>query len=141
MGKSNNENIHSNTNPLSESSDKSQTDFGENLLAPRATPEISNEGTISLEKSYERVEESEKNKRPQNQRLTEEQVLERLREMSREARARRRNQRKENLNFYIEVPDIDSVPISDPLKRIYSSLAVSQNRRFHIDQLQKLPSR
>lgn len=33
----NNDNIHSNTNPLSESTDKTQTDFHGILLTPRAT--------------------------------------------------------------------------------------------------------
>ncbi|KAI6249195.1 hypothetical protein HI914_02554 [Erysiphe necator] len=96
-----NENIHINTNPLSESTDKTQTDFHGNLPTTRATPEISNEGTISRETSHEKVEDSENKKRPHNRRLTEVQVLEGLRETSREARARRRNQRKENLNFYL----------------------------------------
>ncbi|KAI1005011.1 hypothetical protein K3495_g3206 [Podosphaera aphanis] len=120
---------------------KTLTDFGGNLPTPRATFEISNKETISRETSHERVDESEKNKRSHNRRLAEEQVLERLRETSREARARRRNQRKENLNFYTEVTDIDSVPINDSLEHIYSSFAVCQNRRLHIDQLKKPPSR
>ncbi|POS86971.1 hypothetical protein EPUL_001117 [Erysiphe pulchra] len=146
------------TNSLPESTEKLQTDFSENLPTPRATPEVLNEQTISRETSHGRIEESVENmctpslerntepmsnpnKRPYNRKLTEEQVLDRLREKSRETRARRRNERKINLNFYTEVSDIDSVPTDDLFETIYSSFAISQNRRLHIDQLQKPPSR
>ncbi|POS84312.1 hypothetical protein EPUL_003019 [Erysiphe pulchra] len=113
------------TNRLPESTEKLQTDFGENLPTPRATPEVLNEQTISRETSHGRIEKSVENmstpspernaeptsnpdKRPYNRKLTEEQVLDRLRETSRESRARRRNERKINLNFYTEVSDIDN---------------------------------
>ncbi|KAI0991326.1 hypothetical protein K3495_g16861, partial [Podosphaera aphanis] len=56
-----NENIHLTTNPVSESTEKTQTDFDGNLPTPRATPEVPIEQTISRETSHEITEESVEN--------------------------------------------------------------------------------
>ncbi|RKF80108.1 hypothetical protein GcC1_039043 [Golovinomyces cichoracearum] len=116
------------------------------LPTPRDTPEepedvskSSRLPTHSIEGSDSQVSSTTNPKRTYNKKLTEQEVLENIRKSTREERAKHRHPRRNDNSFCTEII-INNETSPDDFEILYASFAVSQSRRLHIDQLQKLPS-
>ena len=129
--------------------DQVQTQFP----TPEATPEAALEPPQVIvprndidssselpESSAEANDEISQKKSVSKKKFTEEEVLQRLRESSREFRANRRNKLRDEYNFFTEICERKN-KANSTLQEIYASFFVTKHQKLNIDQLQKPPTR